>query len=193
MARFHGEFQERNMNATSLLESQHRNIEALFEKLECGQGATAATLETLANYVVAHMAVEQEIFYPAVKALDADLVDESYEEHALGELALKRLLATSSEEPAFKARVTAFKELTLQHLLEEEEELFPQVEEALGEAALLQLGKAMKTRFEQVLESGFEAATPKSVARTSADVARQALSRQAAKKVPGKKDKAITA
>jgi hemerythrin superfamily protein len=179
------------MNATSLLESQHRNIEALFEKLECGQGATAATLETLANYVVAHMAVEQEIFYPAVKALDVDFVNESYEEHALGELALKRLLATSSNEPAFKARVTAFKELTLQHLLEEEEELFPQVEEALGEDALLQLGKAMKTRFEQVLETGFEAATPKSVAHTSADVARQTLSRQAAKKQPGKKDKAI--
>src|SRR4051812_45354247 len=110
------------MKATSLLESQHRHVEALFEKLECGQGAPAVTLETLANYLAAHMAIEQEIFYPAVKAVDVQRVDESYEEHALGELALKRLLGTRSDEPAFKARVTALKELTLQHLLEEEEE-----------------------------------------------------------------------
>jgi iron-sulfur cluster repair protein YtfE (RIC family) len=179
------------MKATSLLESQHRNIEALFEKLECRQGSVAATLETLANHLVAHMAIEQEIFYPAIKALDVERVNESYEEHALGELALKRLLGTNSQEPTFKARFTALKELTLQHLLEEEEELFPQVEEALSEDALLQLGKTMKARFEQVFESGFEAAMPKSVAHTSADVARLALAqrgelKESLEKVKGK-------
>jgi hemerythrin superfamily protein len=181
------------MKATSLLESQHRNIEALFEKLECGQGSAAATLEVLANHLVAHMAIEQEIFYPAVKLLDAERVNESYEEHALGELALKRLLATSSEEPTFRARVTALKELTLQHLLEEEEELFPQVEEALSEDALLQLGRTMRARYEQVFESGFEAATPKSVAHTSADVARLALAQRGEKKERLAKEKSSKA
>jgi hemerythrin superfamily protein len=178
------------MKATSLLESQHRNIEALFEKLECGQGTASATLEVLANHLVAHMAIEQEIFYPAIKALDVDRVNESYEEHALGELALKRLLATNNQDPTFKARVTALKELALQHLLEEEEELFPQVEEALSEDALLQLGRTMRARFEQVFESGFEAATPKSVAHTSADVARLALAQRGEKKETIKKSKA---
>lgn len=176
------------MKATSLLEAQHRTVEALFEKLECGQGDRAATLVELARNLVAHMVVEQEIFYPAVKQIDEELVNESYEEHALGELALRRLLSTSPAEPTFKARVTALKALIEHHVSEEEEELFPQVEEAVGDATSTQLTKLMKARFEEVYELGYEEFTPKSALRTSADVAQKTLAKRAAKR-----DKAATA
>ncbi len=174
------------MKATSLLEAQHRTVEALFEKLECGQGDRATTLVELARNLVAHMVVEQEIFYPAIKQTDEELVNESYEEHALGELALRRLLSTSPAEPTFKARVSALKELIAHHVSEEEEELFPQVEESVADETLTQLTKQMKARFDEVYETGFDV-TPKSTLRTSADVARKALAKQATKK-----DKAVT-
>ena len=166
------------MKATSLLESQHRKVEALFKKLEGGRSDPAPLLEELANSLAAHMAIEQEIFYPRIKEVESDLVNESYEEHAVSELALKRLLATDPDEEAFQARVTTLKELIEHHVEEEEQELFPKVEKAMEESDLAQLGKAMKARFEEVLEAGFEAAVPKGMAKTSSDVSRKEVSRR---------------
>lgn len=176
------------MNATSLLEDQHRVIEALLAQLESFSGHPAAVLAALANTLGAHMAIEQDLFYPAIATVDEALVNESYEEHALAELALKRLMMTNPTEPAFKARVTALKDLLAHHIMEEEEQLFPQVEEAVSEDLLAPLGKAMLARFQEAYETGFDAVTPKGIARTSADLAQKALARRAAKK-----EKAITA
>jgi hemerythrin-like domain-containing protein len=165
------------MNATSLLKSQHRKVEALFKKLKGGRSEPAPVLEELANSLAAHMAIEQDIFYPAIKEVDSDLVNESYEEHSVAEIALKRLLATDPEDEAFQARVTTLEELIEHHVKEEEEELFPEVEKALGEATLANLGKVMKPKFEEIFSAGFEAAVPKGTAKTSADVAKSKTKR----------------
>src|SRR5688572_25140478 len=105
------------MKATSLLETQHRKVEALFKKLEGGRSEREPLLEDLANNLAAHMAIEQEIFYPAIKEVDEELVHESFEEHSLAELALKRLFVAPDDE-AFKARLTALKELIEHHVSE---------------------------------------------------------------------------
>jgi len=168
------------MQATKLLEQQHRKVEAIFKQLE-GDDADAETLVTaLANDLAAHMTIEQEIFYPAIQAVDRKLVLESYEEHALAEVALKRLLAADPEAEEFKARVTALKELIEHHVEEEEKELFPEVEKALGGERLKELGEQMKQRFEEVVGAGYESAVPRGFARTSSDVSRKMLKKSAA-------------
>lgn len=159
------------MKATSLLEKQHRKVEATFKKLESGKPEALPLLTELANDLVAHMAIEQLIFYPAVRRIKEDLILESYEEHAVAELALKRLLGTDPHDATFTAKVTTLKELILHHAKEEEEELFPAVEKALGDEELVSLGKEMKVAFEQALAEGFEAALPKTFAKTTADAA----------------------
>lgn len=157
------------MKATTLLEKQHRKVEAIFKKLESGKGDASPLLTELANDLVAHMAIEQTIFYPTARSVKEDLILEAYEEHAVAELALKRLLATKPEDVTFKAKVTTLKELIAHHVKEEEEELFPKVEKALGEEKLDALGKEMKAAFERALEEGYEAALPKTFAKTTAD------------------------
>jgi hemerythrin-like domain-containing protein len=169
------------MNATSLLERQHRKVEALFKKLESGRSDPEPLLEELANSLAAHMAIEQDIFYPAIKAVDADMVNESYEEHSLAEVALKRLLATDPDDEAFQARVTALKELIEHHVKEEEEELFPEVEKALGEDELTRLGKTMKRTFDEVVAEGFAAAVPRGMSKTSADVSKRKVAKRTKK------------
>jgi hemerythrin-like domain-containing protein len=164
------------MKATSLLEKQHRKVKAIFNKLEKGRGEPLELLAELANDLAAHMTIEQEIFYPAVQKLDDSLVREAYEEHALGEVALKRLLATDPDSDSFKARVVACKELIEHHVEEEEGELFPKVERKLGDEKLLALGKEMKARFDEVVEAGFEASVPRGFSKTSADASRRLLS-----------------
>jgi len=167
------------MHATKLLKQQHRKVEAIFKKLE-GEASDAEALVTeLANDLAAHMTIEQEIFYPAIQSVDRELVLESYEEHALVEVGLKRLLAADSEAEEFKARVTALKELIEHHVHEEEAEMFPQVEKALGDERLEELGKQMAERFEEVVDAGYESAVPRGFARTSSDVSRKVLKKSA--------------
>ncbi|MDB4974847.1 MAG: hypothetical protein JWN48_3188 [Myxococcaceae bacterium] len=170
------------MKATTLLEQQHRKVKAIFKKLESksllkklmtGESDPAALVQDLANDLIAHMAIEHEIFYPAVAEIDHDLVGESFEEHALAEIALKRLLQTDPSADAFAARVTACKELIEHHVQEEEEELFPKVEKKLGDERLEELGKAMKKRFAEVKEAGFVDSAPKGFGRTLADSERK--------------------
>ena len=166
------------MKATDLLVQQHKKAKAAFKKLENGRG-DAALLTELANDLAAHMAIEHELFYPAVVSLDEDMIGESFEEHALGELALKRLLSSSVEADDFQAKVTAVKELIEHHADEEEEELFPKVEKAMDDAQLKELGKTMKARFGELVEAGWEAVYVRgtNVTKTLADGARQRLQR----------------
>jgi iron-sulfur cluster repair protein YtfE (RIC family) len=166
------------MKATTLLERQHRKVEAILKKLQSGRAGASELLQELANDLAAHMAIEQEIFYPAVRRLDEDLIAESFEEHAIAELALKRLLSVSPTAPTFAARVTALKDLIEHHVEEEEEELFPRVEKKMDQVELKELGSRMKVAFEQALERGFESLVPKTMATTSADVANKAPARQ---------------
>lgn len=168
------------MDATKLLEKQHRKVETILKKLERGNAAAEELVAELANNLAAHMAIEQEIFYPAIQSVDRKLILESFEEHALAEVSLKRLLATDPEADEFKARVTALRELIQHHVEEEESDLFPKVEKALGEDKLAQLGTQMKRRFAEVLDEGFEAAVPRGFAKTSADVSRKMLNKRRA-------------
>ncbi|MEO7109013.1 MAG: hemerythrin domain-containing protein [Polyangiaceae bacterium] len=158
---------------TALLEKQHRVVEGIFKKLEKGGGDAKALLKELADNLAAHMSIEQDIYYPAVKKVDEDLVLESYEEHSMAELGLKRLLATKTSDQSFKSRVTAVKELIEHHVEEEEDDLFPHVDKKLSADLLEDLGAKMKAQFEAVKASGFAKAVPKGFDETSADVSQQ--------------------
>ena len=171
------------MKATDLLTQQHKKAKALFKKLESGKG-DAAMLEELGNDLAAHMLIEHELFYPAVIALDEKMVEESFEEHALGELALKRLLALDPSADGFRAKVTAVRELIEHHADEEEDELFPKVDKAIDAELLKQLGREMKARFDEVVSAGWEQIYPRGMAadQTLADAAAQKLARTRNKK-----------
>lgn len=161
------------MKATALLEKQHRKVQSILRKLESGRSEPQELLTELSNDLAAHMAIEQEIFYPALREADEKIVLESYEEHALAEIALKRLLQTERNDVAFRARVKALKDLIEHHIEEEEDELFPTAEKTLGDDRLNELGKEMKARFDEVVEAGFEASVPKGFSKTSSDVAKR--------------------
>jgi hypothetical protein len=159
------------MKATALLEKQHRAIESTLSKLEVGKGDRLVLLREVADALAAHMAIEQEIFYPAVQAIERELVTESFEEHALAELALRRLLATSPGDPSFLARVMVLRELVSNHVHREERELFPPVDAQIDATSLNDMGRRMKAMFDEALLEGFESLLPKSMRTTTADEA----------------------
>ncbi|MEO8796416.1 MAG: hemerythrin domain-containing protein [Polyangiaceae bacterium] len=157
---------------TAMLKKQHREVKAIFGKLEKGKGDATALLKELADNLAAHMKIEQDLYYPAIAKVDEDLIMESFEEHSLAELGLKRLLATDRKDEAFESRVTAVKELVEHHVEEEEEDLFPKVDRKMDPALLADLGARMEALFVKTKAAGFEATVPKGFAKTSADVSR---------------------
>jgi iron-sulfur cluster repair protein YtfE (RIC family) len=159
------------MKATDLLTKQHEKVKGIFAKLEAQKGDAAALLAELADDLAAHMAIEQDIFYPQVLAAKPDLIAESFEEHAVAELALKRLVATDPGDATFVAKVTTLKELIEHHVEEEQDELFPAVEKAFSAEALVTLGGEMKTAFDEARKSGFEGLVPKTFGHTTSDAA----------------------
>jgi iron-sulfur cluster repair protein YtfE (RIC family) len=164
------------MKPTTLLKQQHRKVTAALKKMEKAKKAQRLELlEEISNDLAAHMAIEQEIFYPAVADLDEDTIAEAYEEHSLAELALKRLRTTDADSEAFRPRCVALRELLEHHIEEEEQELFPEVEKEIDDDELEALAARMKARFEEVVGLGFDQAVPDAMTQTSADVSKSHL------------------
>ncbi len=145
------------MKATELLKEQHAEVRSLFERLLKGNGESKELLKKLATSLSAHMAIEQELFYPAVLKVKEDLVLEGYEEHAVARFALKRLMKTSPSDQTFKAKVTTLMEIIEHHVEEEEEDMFPASEKALGDGSTA-LSKKMKELFDATAKGGYESA-----------------------------------
>jgi hemerythrin superfamily protein len=134
------------MNAINLLIDQHRMLEA---RLQAAVDATqpharAALLAQIGEQLAAHIASEEEVFYPAVKARRAaHILLDSLEEHGSLQRLLDQLRALSPSTPAFVAKLQIFKEQAEHHHRVEEELLFPQVPKMWDAEQLELLGRQM--------------------------------------------------
>jgi hemerythrin superfamily protein len=120
-------------DAIALLESDHREVEDLFERYEAAgedaeKGAIAARI-CLALKV--HAQIEEELFYPPAreKTGDTDLVDEAVVEHMGAKTLIAQIEAMKPGQPLYDAKVKVLSEQIRHHVEEEETELFPEVRE----------------------------------------------------------------
>lgn len=148
------------MKATELLEAQHKVVDGLFERIEAAEDMDEKSdiFEELASNLVAHDAIERTLFYPACEREMGmtDLLGESMVEHGVIEFSLYLAdQAREKDDDDFDAKVTVLWEAVEHHVEEEETELFPKVEEALGDEKLEALGAKMEARFEEVREADF--------------------------------------
>jgi hemerythrin superfamily protein len=151
------------MRATDLLKKQHREVKSLFKKLQdADDGRMRRQLMTeIARNLEAHTAIEEEIFYPAVRGLESrkaeEMVLEAHEEHHVVKLVLADLPRVNPEDERFEAKMTVLSELVEHHVEEEEKEMF-KLAQKLGKDALEELGEQMAERFEAVRGRAAEAA-----------------------------------
>ncbi len=141
--------------ATALLEAQHRETEKQFAAVLKANGNAKALVHTLASSLLAHMLIEEKIFYPAAKAFKEGLVLEGYEEHVVARFALERLLVTSPKDKSFKAKAKTLKDIIESHVKEEENDLFPKIEKSMSGDELRALGAKMKRLFDATVEAGW--------------------------------------
>src|SRR5262249_32611521 len=104
------------MNAIDLLKSQHDKVRDALETMCESDSIDSMELRLLADELVAHMVIEEHVFYPRVRELAEELVGSSYEEHAVARFELARTLLARPDEQL--TRVKVLKELVLQHIEE---------------------------------------------------------------------------
>ena len=142
------------MKATDLLKKQHKNVKALFKKVENTEGGRQRRqlMDQIANELKIHTKIEEEIFYPAVRELGTskaeEMIDEAFEEHHVVDLVLAELPQVDPEDERFDAKMTVLSELIEHHVEEEEGELFPMAEKKLGKDRLQMLGEQMQSMAE---------------------------------------------
>jgi hemerythrin superfamily protein len=133
------------MDAIDMLVRQHREMERTMKQvLEAGDAEAKSLFAQVADHLTTHIASEEEVFYPAVRAKRTeDILLESLEEH----LSLKRLLADLLEldpsEKTFEPKFKVLKEQAEHHHKEEEENLFPKVKKLLDGGQREKLGDEM--------------------------------------------------
>ena len=135
------------MNAIEMLTEQHREMEAAFKAVMSATPEDRAHLfEQAADTLMSHITVEEQHFYPAVKAKKTeDILLESLEEHLSLKRVLADLVALAPTDAHFEPKLHVLKEQAEHHHKEEEEHLFPKVKKLLDEEELEALGERMRT------------------------------------------------
>ena len=140
------------MNAISLLKQDHGNVENLFHRFET-LGPDAATekadvRDKIVEHLSVHAAIEEQVFYPAVREKLGDqagpAVLESLEEHHVVKWTLSELQKLQPTSERFDAKMTVLIESVRHHVKEEEDELFPKVRDAFTVEELNDLGEALE-------------------------------------------------
>ena len=145
------------MKATRLLKEDHSKVKALFREYEStGENAhkqKQGIVEEVFRELEVHTQIEEEIFYPAVKAKIGDegeeLVAESLQEHHVVDVLMGEMRQLEPDNPEYEAKFTVLMENVEHHAEEEEKEMFPGAEKKLG-AELDALGERMQRRKDEL-------------------------------------------
>lgn len=165
------------MDAFSLLKEDHRKVEQLFAQLESASGKQKLQVfQQIKTELDLHTHIEEKIFYPALEEPEEthDLALEAYEEHAVVKNLLKELGRAKTANDEWEAQAKVLQENVEHHVEEEENELFPKAESALGEEEIEALGeqmeaeKARKQRGSASKRSSAKKSASKSATRSTA-------------------------
>jgi hemerythrin superfamily protein len=132
------------MDAIVMLRTQHREVEKLFKAVDKGD---LAVVPEICAALEEHARIEEDVFYPAVRAEvpdEASDILESLEEHLIVKRLVAELQEMSADDEAYEAKATVLAENVRHHVREEEDELFPAVREALGRKRLVELAEEMQ-------------------------------------------------
>jgi hemerythrin superfamily protein len=145
-----------NTNAIDLLKADHDNVKELFSQFEKSENAQARKkiVKQALTELKAHAAIEEEIFYPAVRAhVGKDLMNEADEEHHVAKLLVAELDDMHGGGDHFDAKFTVLAENVRHHIKEEESEMLPKAQELKMDFD--KLGETMLARKQQLLKNGF--------------------------------------
>jgi hemerythrin superfamily protein len=139
------------MDALQLLRNDHQTVEKLFSRFESARKGKKAIADRIVKELAIHSAIEEQLFYPAVRAAakgdkleEADeKVLEALEEHHVAKWLLAEIQDLDEDDERFEAKVSVLIESVRHHVKEEQGELFRFVRRLMGKDQLELLGNAL--------------------------------------------------
>lgn len=135
-------------DAIALLRADHGVVSGLFEDYEKTHSVKTkkSLVAEICTALSVHAQIEEEIFYPAVKAAlkDKALVPEARVEHATLKDLIAQIDGIEPDGEIYDAKVKVLSEYVKHHVKEEQNEMFPKVKETSLD--LVELGAQMSAR-----------------------------------------------
>jgi hypothetical protein len=127
------------IDALELLTAQHEEIDELLAKVRAD--GDAAAFARLSDRIVAHMALEQDLFYPVIAAtITGEIMGEVMLEHVAIKRVLAELVWVGVEDETFSPLLDDLATLLDGHAGWQEEQLFQVVAESVPAETLAALG-----------------------------------------------------
>ena len=120
--------------ATTMIRMDHTHAMATFHqyRIDASPGKKHAIAETLCHALEIHARLEEEIFYPAMRSVDPDLVNKSVPEHNEMRRMIAQLRQTRAEDPAFDTMIMQLMRDVIRHVADQETQLLPDAERVLA-------------------------------------------------------------
>lgn len=119
----------KSLDATALLRGDHKVVSDLFAEYEKTRAPARkmALVTKICTELSVHAQVEEEIFYPAVKAAlkDKELVPEAIVEQATMKALIAQIEGVTPDGEMFDAKVKVLADYVKHHVKEEHTEMFP--------------------------------------------------------------------
>lgn len=121
-------------DALELLREDHQQVKKLFDEFKKArkEETRLMIIATVCETLVVHAQIEEDIFYPAVReTLNVDaMLDGAEVEHMVAHNLIEDIGRMDEGEDRLCALFTVLAEYVTHHIKEEEEQLFPKVEDA---------------------------------------------------------------
>jgi hemerythrin superfamily protein len=141
-------------DAIALLREDHKKVAALFDEFEKARSVNVKKrlVQTICQELLVHTQIEEEIFYPAVKAAlkDKELVPEARVEHDSVKSLIEQVQGVEPDGEDYDAKVKVMGEFVKHHVKEEQNEMFPKAKKTRLD--LVELGEQMAERKEQLMQ-----------------------------------------
>ena len=135
-------------DAIALLKADHEAVNQLFDEFEKTHSVSnkKALVAEICTALTVHAQIEEEIFYPAVKAAlkDKVLVPEATVEHAGVKDLIAQLEGVSPDGEMYDAKVKVLSEYVKHHVKEEQTEMFAKAKAAAMD--MVELGTRLAAR-----------------------------------------------
>lgn len=136
------------VDALDFIQMQHDAVKRLFVEFENAAESEAwAIADDIASNLNIHTTLEEVNFYPKLRDLGDDeinqLLDDGIKEHGAVKDLIGKLNAMPADDPIFEELVTLIRANVEHHVQEEEGELFPKVRRLCDETWLHDLGREL--------------------------------------------------
>lgn len=138
------------MDVYQTLLQDHQTIQQIVSKIEKTNVSEAERRDLLFSILreklEAHEILEEIVFYPEIDKLPiaGELVNGAFEEHAELDAILQEISELPVDKPEWLERFAELKDIVQQHIINEEDRMFPAARKELPDSRAEQLGRKIE-------------------------------------------------